>query len=258
MVAAAGDKGTHTEAGALLAWLQEEFEHFVQPSFGYELQIVLPLGAGRELELSGDALHDLMIRVFLRFYRVFRPTVEEMYTQLQLRLKDADSDDVRMLMTGRGSAFALNDPLIRHVSTALKVHSKGFHRAPGGSAKAVTSWGALALYASRQEATMIEFAGLSGGYALCATNMLDRTRKGAVPLEPAWRDRHLYDGPFIEFRGHIDSFPLSEDLGPAASHSMPAQEIRHRMPRPQPDGGWRDSVDPENGSVFQLPISEKR
>lgn len=248
----------HPEAAALLSWLQADFKRRLQPSFGYVQRISLPLGGKRTLELSGDPLHDLMIRVFVSFYREFQPCVEEIYVELQHRLQGIAPDHVRMLMTGRGSAFALNEPLIHHVSAALQVESKSINRAPVGSAKAVTSWGALALFASHLTAKTLEFAGLSGGYALRATHPLTQARVGAVPLEPVQTGGGpLYGVPFHRIPPDFDPCMLTigEDLGPRQEADVYVwlrdAGIEIGLDRSnRPAGGIL--FDPESGRVFSV------
>lgn len=151
-------------------------------------------------------------------------------------------------MTGRGSAFALNEPLIRHVAAAAGSDTYAIHRAPGASAKAVTSWGALGIYASRRLGKVLEFEGLSGSYALCATDFFSRTRVGAVPLVPIGGESDgLYGVPFHAVPTEFDPclLTIGEDLGPRQESDIYARLHDFGIDLPSDRIRW-----PAGGIVF--------
>lgn len=171
------------DAQELLVELKKKLTEAVTPQYQ---RVSISLSGAEPLPLAGDALHELMARVIIRFGISFLPRFRSLFGHLVGRLAGAALSDVRMLMTGRGSGFALIEPLIRFAAAECGASSIQIHRSLGSSAKAVTSWGALALYASRKAGGFLEFAGLAGegGYALRARDPIRGVELDPLRLEP--------------------------------------------------------------------------
>lgn len=210
------------DAQKILVELKDKLTEVVTPQYQ---RVSISLSGAESLPMAGDALHELMARVIIRFGITFLPRFRLLFGHLVGRLGGAALSDVRMLMTGRGSGFALIEPLIRCAAAEFGASSIQIHRSLGSSAKAVTSWGALALHASRKAGGFLEFAGLvgEGGYALRARDPirgveLDPLRLGLIEHE----GRRCYGLPLASIPPEYDRLVLT--VGESLEAGQQAQD----------------------------------
>lgn len=167
------------EVKQLLAYLKEEFELWASPPY-FNGSLALPLNVGATLPLTGAVLYDLLTRVAIRIALELLPRIDAIFDRLRPRLTNGGQTyQTHFLMTGRGSGFSPVEVMLRwcaekpSADLTLDPEKVLYFRALGDSAKGITSWGALGLYASRRAAKVFNFKGLgSGGYALWASHLV--------------------------------------------------------------------------------------
>jgi hypothetical protein len=187
---------------------------------------ILQFGAGSD---GVSLLEKLLLRIILRFMRDYADRIEGYFKKVQARLAlEQKRGPVIVLITGRGGLFGPAETLITTCAmAALNVGSESVHRSSGDSAKAVTSWGGVALRDARDVATDLEFVGRGEGYALYGP----QARRMAYAKLRRIDDSELWGLPLRELKNSLGMSKLiraGEDQG-EVSDPESLTEIRVRL-----------------------------
>lgn len=176
--------------------------------------------------LTQEQEDDLAFRVTVGFAKKFGVAIDGHLAKLFNMLPPGTgSDQIRLLLTGRGSLFPLTDSLIRPLAAQhMKIDmNNGIIAAQGESAKAVTSWGALALASASRVSRFLNFEGLvaadgsraGSAYAVYAKNL----RRGGwshCRLEPIAGEEGAWGVPLITLPAQFTAavrIQVGEDRG---------------------------------------------
>lgn len=163
-------------AADLLIWVLDDLAMLpglVDPRL---IDALTPLGWPVD-EDQGTCFRELIARIMILYFEAYSREMER-YFQAFAQHWDTAADDnrVRVMITGRGSLFALNDSLITWHSHRLGIQTLFVDRVAGDAAKAVTSWGGATLVASARIARMLEFRSIGGeGYWVYGQSSLPKT-----------------------------------------------------------------------------------
>ncbi len=169
----------HSRHEAADKFVRAFHDSFVDPLVaGFEQTIPLRLqdGADGTLTLDIDSLLWVLVRIALKFFETYSTAIGSIVSRIQDKLENgATGGKMVLLLTGRGSLFPLARLLIQPIAEAgfdaTTYDATLAYQVAGEPAKAVTSWGGVALRAAREADGTLEFAGLGGtGYAVYARN----------------------------------------------------------------------------------------
>lgn len=142
----------------LREWWAHEMLAYLDPKHFFEIVLEGAEGAEVVFAFRSSAAADVLLRVTLRFFQRYHRLIDRIFARLAAKFGDAGKKErIRVLLTGRGSMFPLNDVMIGMQTEKYGIAPLYFDKLAGRASKTVTSLGGCALVASHQRAKFLNF-----------------------------------------------------------------------------------------------------